>query len=253
MAYRKDPRENLIDLDKHAVWEQDNRVEARYVWNAEVLDLCDMTPEEYMKNPIIEAIKECTPGGSGSTSDIIDAIKEVGDKITDNDDENTGTVVETISSSTKSIIDALSGGSVHNEIVYYQASINCNTDVSTLTISDFNRELTIVGSDTYFYSKLGDPTEEDWAKYQNHEITETELRQRSANDYYLMLPNTYAVTRKFVIKEEGINDVTEAYIPTSVTLLEGYTLLRYRDIDHFNIDYPSEKEVHVKYQIRLVN
>lgn len=51
MAYTKDPRENCIDLDKHAVWEMDNRKEERYVWNGLVLDLCDLPIDEYMKNP----------------------------------------------------------------------------------------------------------------------------------------------------------------------------------------------------------
>lgn len=51
MAYMKDPRENCFDLDEHAIWEMDNRKEARYVWNGAVIDLCDMPIDEYMKNP----------------------------------------------------------------------------------------------------------------------------------------------------------------------------------------------------------
>ena len=222
MAYRKDPRENVIDLDKHAVWEQDNRVEARYVWNAAVLDLCDMTPEEYMKNPIIEAIN--------NSSDVTSAITDAAE-----------TLVEVIS------------GSVYNQVVYYYASVNNLVPVEELKLTDFVMEATIINSDSYFHYVLGDPSEENWERFINDEIDENELRRLSANDYYILLPNAYSTTRKFVISEEGVNDVTNQFEIVPSTLIEGFSLLRYRDVDHFNIDFPDEKNVQIIYKIKIVN
>ena len=45
--YLGDPREQQICLDEHTVWEEDNRVEKRWQWGARILDLCDLSPEEY--------------------------------------------------------------------------------------------------------------------------------------------------------------------------------------------------------------
>ena len=45
--YLGDPREQQIDLEKHTIWEEDNRVEKRYQWGAMVIDLCDLDPNEY--------------------------------------------------------------------------------------------------------------------------------------------------------------------------------------------------------------
>ena len=47
--YLGDPRENSIDIDQNAIWEEDNRKETRYHWGARILDLCDLPPEEYVK------------------------------------------------------------------------------------------------------------------------------------------------------------------------------------------------------------
>lgn len=250
MAYRKDPRENVIDLDKHAVWEQDNRVEARYVWNAAVLDLCDMSPEEYMKNPIIEAIINSTD--SASTEELKQAIKDLGDKVVENDDENTDTIVSAITDAAEAIVDVISG-TVYNQVAYYFASINNLVPVEELSTSDFVMDATIINSDSYFHYVLGDPTEENWEKYLNKEIDEQQLRELSANDFYMMLPNAYGTTRKFIIVEEGTNDVTNNFEIIPSSLIDGFTLLRFRDVDHFNIDFPDEQNVHVSYKIKIVN
>ena len=252
MAYRKDPRENVIDLDKHAVWEQDNRVEARYVWNAAVLDLCDMSPEEYMKNPIIEAINNSSEQSSASTEELKQAINDLGDKVVDNDDKNTDTVVSAITDATNTLVDVISGA-VYEQIVYYYASINNLVPVENLRMTDFVMEATIINSDSYFHYVLGDPTDENWEKFLNNEIDEVELRQLSANDYYIMLPDAYGTTRKFVIVEEGTNDVSNQFEILPNHLIEGFTLLRFRDVDHFNIDFPDEKNVQVTYKIKIVN
>lgn len=72
--YLGDPRESLVDLQAPGVWEADNRVEERWQWGAQLLDLCDLSPEEY-KNSTAVTVKtiqdcgECGGGGGGSTSD----------------------------------------------------------------------------------------------------------------------------------------------------------------------------------------
>ena len=66
MSYLNDPRENAICEESGVTWESDNRVEPMYHWGALILDLCGMEPEEYMKNPIVEAIKNSGGSGGGS-------------------------------------------------------------------------------------------------------------------------------------------------------------------------------------------
>lgn len=65
-----DPRESVISLNTPATWEADNRVEERWQWGAQLLDLCDLSPEEY-KNSTAVTVKtiqdcgECSGGGGG--------------------------------------------------------------------------------------------------------------------------------------------------------------------------------------------
>ena len=67
-----DPRESLVSLKDHATWEADNRVEERWQWGAQILDLCNLSPEEY-KNSTAVTVKtiqncgECGGGGGGGT------------------------------------------------------------------------------------------------------------------------------------------------------------------------------------------
>lgn len=62
MSYLNDPREGRFGEDGQ-LWEMDNRVETRYYWNGQFLDLCNMTPEEYSKcNP-------CLGGGGNGNCD----------------------------------------------------------------------------------------------------------------------------------------------------------------------------------------
>jgi hypothetical protein len=55
--YLGDPRENSICIESGVTWESDNRTEDMYHWGAMVLDICNMDPEEYMKNPIVDAME----------------------------------------------------------------------------------------------------------------------------------------------------------------------------------------------------
>lgn len=48
MAYLGDPRENRVGPNGE-LWEMDNRVEKRYYWNGQYMDLCGIEPEEAMK------------------------------------------------------------------------------------------------------------------------------------------------------------------------------------------------------------
>lgn len=65
-----DPRESLVSLKTPGTWEADNRVEERWQWGAQLLDLCNLSPEEY-KNSTAVTVKtiqdcgECSGGGGG--------------------------------------------------------------------------------------------------------------------------------------------------------------------------------------------
>ena len=73
-----DPRESLVSLDTPATWEADNRVEERWQWGAQILDLCNLSPEEY-KNSTAVTVKsiqdcgECGGGGGGGIADNVGA------------------------------------------------------------------------------------------------------------------------------------------------------------------------------------
>lgn len=242
MAYLKDPREDTIDLDKHAIWEADNRVEQRWQWNAMVIDYCDMTPEEYMKNPIVEAVKSSSQDTADAINDkaneVIDAINSASTSINDNIDE-----------STQAIIDAIgSGGTPSASVTIYYASINSQIDYTTLTQQDFSNT-SIVGTTAMINYLFGDPTEENWQKFLNHEIDEQTLRHLSSNSYYLLVP--YSFKDKFIIQENGIADVTSNFIEVEQDIIDNYVLYQSVDDDYFNEDYPSAVNVKQPHKITL--
>ena len=242
MAYLKDPREDTIDLDKHAIWEADNRVEQRWQWNAMVIDYCDMTPEEYMKNPIVEAVKSSSQDTADAINDkaneVIDAINSASTSINDNIDE-----------STQAIIDAIgSGGTPSASVTIYYASINSQIDYTTLTQQDFSNT-SIVGTTAMINYLFGDPTEENWQKFLNHEIDEQTLRHLSSNSYYLLVP--YSFKDKFLIQENGIADVTSNFIEVEQDIIDNYVLYQSVDDDYFNEDYPSAVNVKQPHKITL--
>lgn len=242
MAYLKDPREDTIDLDKHAIWEADNRVEQRWQWNAMVIDYCDMTPEEYMKNPIVEAVKSSSQDTADAINDkaneVIDAINSASTSINDNIDE-----------STQAIIDAIgSGGTPSASVTIYYASINSQIDYTTLTQQDFSNT-SIVGTTAMINYLFGDPTEENWQKFLNHEIDEQTLRHLSSNSYYLLVP--YSFKDKFIIQENGIADVTSNFIEVEQDIIDNYVMYQSVDDDYFNEDYPSAVNVKQPHKITL--
>lgn len=67
-----DPRESLVSLKTPGTWEADNRVEERWQWGAQLLDLCNLSPEDY-KNSTAVTVKtiqdcgECSGGGGGGS------------------------------------------------------------------------------------------------------------------------------------------------------------------------------------------
>ena len=229
-----DPRENSIDIDKHAIWESDNREEARYQWNAMITDYCDMTPEEYMKNPVVEAIKSSIKDASdavndkmdSSTSEIVDSINSASTRTNDNIDESTDDIISAITNIQSS---------TSLEIVFYYASENSQIDYTTLTPDDFASSIVVIGSDKYINFLLGDPTPENWQKFINNEIDEATLRQLSSNTYYIAIPKAYK--GKLTIQENGIADVTDNYEEISQDIFDGYILYRSVDVDYFNEDY----------------
>ena len=68
--YLGDPRENQICPDEHTIWEEDNRVEKRYQWNAMVVDYCDLDPKEYAQT-IFHVSGNTGGGGDEKTSNDI--------------------------------------------------------------------------------------------------------------------------------------------------------------------------------------
>ena len=263
MAYLGDPRENSVDLNKHALWENDNRVENRYLWNGSVLDLCDLSPEEYMKNPVVEAIKESSSKSEETNEKLINAINDNSEKIITKISSSTDTVVNKMSSDTDTIVEAIgaaadeivssTSGVIHTQVVFHYGSLNNMIDPSSTTSSDFETASATINSEMYINYVLGDPNEEDWAEFEDGSIDESELRNRSYNTYYLLLPNSYGRSRKFVVIENGVNDKTSQFqIVEGASPIDGYVLLACADEQNFNLDFPTEKNVKIMYSIKIL-
>ena len=75
-----DPRESLLSLDTPATWEADNRVEERYQWGAQLLDLCGLSPEDYKNSTqvTVKTIVDCGNCGGGSGSGETGTTENVG-------------------------------------------------------------------------------------------------------------------------------------------------------------------------------
>ena len=252
--YLNDPRENTIDLDKHAIWESDNRVEKRYKWNSLVTDLCDMSVEEYMKNPIVEAIKSISSGSSQSIEELNDTVKDLRDKVLNNMEENTEEIVSAITEGAESIVNVISGG-VYEQVSFFYVAVNNQTQYSDITKEMFFSGVININSEGFINYMLGDPSEEDWNLYTSGTISENELVERSNNDYYFVVPKKYGVSKNFILLEEGTSDVTSSFVevPELKNLFEGYLVFKSHDKDHFNIDFPSEKNVKIIHKIKFFN
>ena len=254
--YLNDPRENTIDLDKHAIWESDNRIEKRYIWNGLITDLCDLPIEEYMKNPIIEAIKSSgsDSGSSQAIEELNETVKDLRDKVLNSMEEDTNEIVSAITDNANSIIQILSGGT-YEQILFFYTSVNNQIPYSNIKKEMFFSGVININSEGFITYMLGDPSEEDWNLYSSGTITESELVNRSNNDYYLVVPKKYGITKNFVIMEEGSSDVTNSFVEVSElsNLFEGYIVFKSHDKDHFNIDFPSEKNIKIIHKIKFFN
>lgn len=252
MAYMNDPRENYIDLEKQAIWESDNREEARWKWNSLVTDLCDMPVEEYMKNPIIEAINNSSSSSTEGIQELNDNVTDFKDKVLDKMDDDTNIITSAISEAAQEIADVLSG-SVFEQIPFYYASVNNKVPVTDLTQEMFTLSSININSEGFFTYVLGDPTEEDWNLYTAGTITEEELVDRSNNNYYFVVPDAYGISKKFIILEEGTSDVTNEFLEVSELhdLFDGFVVFKSYDKDHFNIDYPNETNVRITHKLKL--
>ena len=73
-----DPRESLVSLNTPATWEADNRVEERWQWGAQILDLCNLSPEEYKNSTAVtvKSIQDCGECGGGGGGGIADNVGE---------------------------------------------------------------------------------------------------------------------------------------------------------------------------------
>ena len=68
-----DPRESLVSLKTPGTWEADNRVEERWQWGAQLLDLCNLSPEDYKNSTAVtvKTIQDCGEcGGGGGGTDV---------------------------------------------------------------------------------------------------------------------------------------------------------------------------------------
>ena len=260
MAYLKDPRENTIDLEVPAIWEADNRVEERWKWNAMIIDYCDMSPEEYMKNPVVESIKSAIEDASSSTSEEIkEAIENATDEITDAIDSASTTTNDNIDESTDEIISAITAiaeaieSGIPKDIVIYYTSVNSQIDYNTLTTDDFERAGLTLNSSIYIDYILGDPTPEQYAEYVANPTQEAEdhLREVASNSYYLAVPSKYE-KRQLIIMENDISNVSDDFVEVEQNIFSGYKLYQAIDVDYFNEDYPDETNVKQSHKITIM-
>ena len=221
MPYMNDPRENAIDIDNHVIWEADNRIEARYPWCAYIVDLCDMEPEEYMKNPIVDAIEN---GGGGKTT-------------------------------TPEPTPPTPSG---DQVTFYYTSVNRKIDSSSLDLSDFT-EMTVIKD--YVFSidlLLGDPTQEDLEYVASHKYSDEskdEVRTERANTFYFVVPQEYNSPDRMDI-EGGIFDISEETIYRDVTINgmpEGYSAFKIDNINNFNPDWTVDGQETIRYDITFIS
>ena len=223
MPYMNDPRENAIDIDAHVVWEADNRVEARYPWQAYIVDLCDMSPEEYMKNPIIEAIEG--GGGGGTTTKEPTPPEPSGDSLT-----------------------------------FYYACVNRNIESSSLTLSDFTKvEVKNNGGfEVEVNMLLGRPTQEDIDYIVANNYSEEsvhEVQALRANSFYFVVPDEYANASNMKINVAGIYDIQEEEIVGGFSISgspEGYSAFKVEDEDNFDMLFVDEPDSYVNYNIKFL-
>lgn len=224
MPYMNDPRENSIDIDAHVVWEADNRVEARYPWQAYIVDLCDMSPEEYMKNPIIEAIEG---GGGGGTT-------------------------------TKEPTPPEPSGS---SVSFYYAWANRNVDSSSLTLNDFTDREVEVDDDFELEMLLGRPTQEDLDYIMQYYGTDgwdaaiEEVQEKQANTFYFVVPDEFNDDSKMTIKENGFD------IPTTTIFRgfeitgtpSGYSAFKIENLQNFDMVMADEPDPYITYNMKFLS
>lgn len=250
MSYLGDPRENAICEESGVTWESDNRKEQMWHWGAQILDLCDLPVEEYMKNPIVEAVNGSggSGGGSGdggdssSMQEVVDAINSAKDEIVEAINSANTNVVDTVNSAATGIVDSIDSAAtvisetvqstLTMEIKFYYASVNAGSEVSS---GDYIESYALVGSDANITFKLGNPSQSDWEAFKNGTLSETELRQRSANSFYLAVPSEY--DGKFILQENGSIDVTDKFTRNDTSEFDGYVTYKSVDSGYFNDDY----------------
>lgn len=271
MSYLGDPRENSIDIETGAIWESDNMVEERFHWGAAIIDLCDLPVEEYMKNPIVEAINNSSSSTSEDLKTIVEKITVVSDGIK-NVDESVGKIGVTVDdmdgkvgiieeniTAIKPKIDNIDTNvekmakeiTDFMEIQYYTLKHSLSGDIETHKNNFHPVKLMGGNAKTIFYI-LGDPKPEDWEAFEKGDIDETEYRKRTNNDYWISIPSDRKIN-EFTILENGNVDVSDKFIKQEgVTIKEGYTLYVNADdveYSHVNDDFPDETDVEIEYRI----
>ncbi len=277
MSYLNDPRENAIREESGITLEADNRIEPMYHWGAMVLDLCGMDPEEYMKNPIVEAINNGGSGGGGGSdtgstgssqdnTEIIEAINAAAESINGNITSSTNQIVESISSSTEEIVDSITS-STQNIVDENSAStgnIIDAIDSAATAISDAISSSSTVSSEIVFYYasvnnmdsvSSADFTEAHATVGSNTNIT-YKLGNPSSDDWALYKNGTMNETDlrrrsantfylavpsefdgKFTVLENGSVDITDKFTHYETNIFSEYTTYQSVDEDYFNEDY----------------
>ena len=116
--------------------------------------------------------------------------------------------------------------------------MNSKRELESLTRRDFTSKTVVVGIDARLTFELGNPTEENYQKFLNSEISEEELREMSSNTYYIAIPKKYVGTFK-ILGGNTIADLTDSFEKVSSTLFTGCDLYQSVNNAYFNIDYPE--------------
>lgn len=140
------------------------------------------------------------------------------------------------------ILPTMGGITPGSRVTVYYASINSQKRIEELTRNDFNLRAVVIGSDARLTFKLGNPSEENYEKFLNGEMDETELRNRSANKYYLVIPKQYDGKFK-ILGANTISDITDSFDNLGVhQLFPGCYIYQSVNDDYFNLEYPEDKD-----------
>lgn len=215
--FSKDPRDRQLSLEHHTYWEEDNRVEERFQWGAQILDLCGMSIEEYMKNPIVEVLEE-----------ILSAV-------TPTPPPPPAVTVDFYYAS----INCQTSGLEIDMPMFTKATAELETPVDVaFVLGDPDAQ------DIEYIKKNG------WSDESKKRVME-----QKANTYYLIIPKEYDNNDQLVLVDEEGLILQNPEITHDVSMIGcplGYVLIGIKDIDNFNTMWPIRQHVKTKYKISFL-